>query len=103
MRTYSVWCGKCLCGRKFETRDPLFICEHCHRLIELEWPGADQKLLAENKRLIEKRLKRELVQLAEQRAVEKAARDAVEAVKAEERNKRVWEKMTPQEVNAPTR
>lgn len=93
MRTYSVYCGKCVCGKKFEIRDPLAVCGHCNRLIEIDWPVADPAIVAENKQLILKKIKREQAQRAAEKAAEKTKREAAEAKEREERNQRVWAKL----------
>lgn len=86
MRTYSVYCGKCVCGKKFEIRDPLAVCGHCNRLIEIDWPTADPAIVAENKQLILKKIRRE-------QAAKKAEREAAEAKERAQRNQRVWTKL----------
>ncbi len=41
MRTKSVFCAECVCGRHFETEEREYTCSFCKRVIVLEWGSGD--------------------------------------------------------------
>jgi DNA-directed RNA polymerase subunit RPC12/RpoP len=46
MRTTSVFCAECLCGRHFESERREYTCPNCKRVIVLAWgiePSTDEE------------------------------------------------------------
>lgn len=42
MRTTSVFCAECICGRHFESEQREFTCPNCKRVIVLAWGTAPE-------------------------------------------------------------
>jgi DNA-directed RNA polymerase subunit RPC12/RpoP len=42
MRTTSVFCAECLCGRYFESEHREYTCPNCKRIIILAWGTTDE-------------------------------------------------------------